>query len=248
MSGKFGKYEKDGDIAYACGAFACMELLSRRPEAIRALLIRPESLRNEGARKLIEACRSRGLYVQEAPNAIERIAGKENCYAVAAFQKYESTLDPGACHIVLHQISDMGNFGTIARTALGFGYQNIALIRPCVDVFHPRAVRAAMGAVFGLNTEYFESFDAYRARFPAHAHYYFRLRNAVPIGQIAPEKPYSLVFGNEAAGLPPELELLQTGVFIPHGTQIDSLNLSVAAGIGMACFAGALNQKEDADE
>ncbi len=234
---KFGKYEKDSNIAYACGVFPAMELLRNKPEAMKALLLSQESGRNEGALQLAEACRQMGLYIETAPKAIERVCGKQNCYAVAVYEKYSTSLRADRPHIVLHSVSDAGNFGTIARTCLGFGFRDIAVIRPCVDVFSPHAVRASMGAVFSLRIQMCDSFEAYLGAYSQHSMYYFRLHNAVSLYNVKVDGLPSLVFGNEASGLPVELQSGGTGVVIRHEKAIDSLNLSVAAGIGMAHFA-----------
>ena len=53
-----------------------------------------------------------------------------------------------ANHVVLVNPGDMGNMGTIIRTMLGFNYSNLAIIKPGVDVFDPRVIRASMGALF----------------------------------------------------------------------------------------------------
>ena len=46
----------------------------------------------------------------------------------------------------------------------------------------------------------------------------------------------SLVFGNEASGLPDAFAQMGVSTLIPHSHQIDSLNLAIAAGIGMYAF------------
>ncbi len=237
---KFGKYERQSDIAYACGVFPCIEFMRCRPQAARALLLSEDIPVNSGARKLLEICRNMGIRVETAPRAIERICGKENCSAVIAFEKYAADISESALHVVLHNISDLGNLGTILRTCLGFGVTDVALIKPCADLFSPQSVRASMGAVFALNAAAFESFDAYEARFPGRSMYFFRLKNAVTLQNVQASSPASLVFGNEARGLPDELCARESGVFIPHGSRIDSLNLAVAAGIGIAHFAQKL--------
>ena len=63
---------------------------------------------------------------------------------------------------------------------------------------------------------------------------------ALPLEEAASAKkePYSLVFGNEGAGLPPEFASMGQSVIIPNSDEIDSLNLSVAAAIGVYAFAG----------
>ena len=48
--------------------------------------------------------------------------------------------------------------------------------------------------------------------------------------------PFSLVFGNEASGLPDEFAQWGISTLIPHSSRIDSLNLAIAAGIGMYAF------------
>ena len=56
----------------------------------------------------------------------------------------------------------MGNLGTILRSCLGFGMKDIAIIKPGVDIFDPKVVRASMGSIFSLNISYFNSFEDYK--------------------------------------------------------------------------------------
>lgn len=234
---KLGAYDKRGAHGYAPGVFPSMELLNSRPDAVRELLYRREGLRNEGVAELIDACRTRGIRVEEAPRALERIAGKENCYAAAVFEKYENPLDERVSHLVLCGVSDMGNLGTIIRTAVGFGVTDIAIVRPAADAFDPRVVRASMGALFRANIAYFDDYTLYEAIAGEREAFFFRLRNAVPLDDIQRSgTPFSLVFGNESSGLTGELLTKGTGIVIPHSGAIDSLNLSVAVGIGLYAF------------
>jgi TrmH family RNA methyltransferase len=55
----------------------------------------------------------------------------------------------------------------------------------------------------------------------------------VSLHDICPQGNFSLIFGNEAAGLPPEFSSVGTSVIIPHSDRIDSLNLPIAASIAM---------------
>ncbi|MDR2515205.1 MAG: TrmH family RNA methyltransferase [Christensenellaceae bacterium] len=236
---KYGAYHKEDTHSYALGLYPSMELLRGRPGQIRALLA--GSLKNpgEGLKKLIEACESLRLPIEEAPRALQRISGKENCHAALVFEKYEATIDPSMDHVLLHNPSDAGNAGTILRSALGLGYKDLLIVRPGVDPFDPRVIRASMGAVFHLNLALLGHFDEYAGRFQGRELLFFRLRNAEPLSAALlglSQAPRTLVFGNEAAGLPPELELPERGVRIEHSGQIDSLNLSVAAGIGLYAF------------
>ena len=238
---RYAAYDKNDDHTYALGVFPSMELLAAHPESVRCLLVSPAGFKNAGVLKLIDRCRELGVPVEEAPRAVERISGKENTWAATVLGKYESALDPAANHVVLHNPSDVGNVGTILRSALGFGFGNVAIIRPGVDPFDPRVLRASMGAAFHLNIVRYDTFDDYLAAAGEREFYLFRLRNALPLtdqGSRA-RAPFSLVFGNEASGLPPELEDFGNGVIIAHNHKIDSLNLAVAAGIGLHAFSKA---------
>ena len=154
------------------------------------------------------------------------------------YKKQEGVFCADAPHIVLVNPSDSGNLGTILRTALGFGLVNIAIIRPAVDSDDPRVTRASMGAAFSLNVRHFDSFDAYRAEFPERQLFPFMLTGAVPLSEAVRkvEGEYSLVFGNEATGLPDVFATYGVSTLIPHSGKIDSLNLAIAAGIGMYAF------------
>ncbi len=236
--GKLEAYDKRLHYSYAPGLFPAMECLQNAPERCMRLLLHSESEGSEGARRLREAALSRGVRVEIADRALSRISGKENCFAAMVYEKREGTFDACSPHIVLHHPSDSGNMGTILRAALGFGFLNVAIICPAVDSDDPHVTRASMGAAFSLHVRHFDSFDAYRARFKDRQLFPFMLTGSVPLEEAAhmAREPFSLVFGNEASGLPEPFSQLGVPTRIPHSERIDSLNLAVAAGIGMYAF------------
>jgi TrmH family RNA methyltransferase len=236
---KFEKYDRRGSVGYAPGVFPSLELMRARPDAVRALVYHPDGLRNEGLQRLIADCREMGVPAEEAPRALQKIDKKGNIYAALAFLKYADELQVTGDHVALCGISDMGNLGTILRTALGFGVRDIALVGDCADPFDPRAVRASMGAVFHMRVREYKDFADYEASAGARECYFFRLKNARPLDAVRRgDGPASLVFGGEASGLTGDLLLRETGVVIPHGDAIDSLNLAVAAGIAIYTLRG----------
>jgi TrmH family RNA methyltransferase len=93
-----------------------------------------------------------------------------------------------------------------------------------------------MGALFHLRLSLFESFMEYRQQYPAHYCYPFMVNGAEDIGGINILPPYALIFGNEAAGLDDSFADVGNAVRIPHSGNVDSLNLAVAAGIGLYMF------------
>ena len=231
-------YSRDLPYSYALGLFPASELMKKRPELARRLLVSSRAESSQGLSALRALCQSHRVREETADKALARVSGKENCFAAVVFDKFQGELT-GGNHLVLHHPGDKGNLGTMLRTALGFGYRNIAVIRPAADVFDPHVVRASMGAIFGLNLRYYDDFAEYRAQFPDHMCYPFMLDASVPLRKAAAEKraPFALIMGNEGSGLPPEFARLGRPVRIPHSGEIDSLNLSVAAAIGMYAFS-----------
>jgi TrmH family RNA methyltransferase len=90
-----------------------------------------------------------------------------------------------------------------------------------------------MGALFRINFEYFETWEGYIEKYPNRNSYPFLLEGAKEIREIEFKEPISLVFGNEGKGVPGKFKDIGQSVYISHNKEIDSLNLSVAASIGM---------------
>ena len=232
-------YRSDLDYAYAPGMFPAMECLLHRPDLARRVLLHSKSAGTDGAARLTELAAKLHVRVEEADRALARISGKENCFAAAVFEKFDDALAEEKPHVVLHSPSDCGNVGTILRTALGFGVEDVALIRPCVDVFDPRVVRASMGSLFQLRIRTYDTFEAYRQEHPSHRLYPFMLDGSKSLPEVlAGEIPakWTLVFGNEGSGLPEDFAHMGQPVRIPSNERIDSLNLSIAAAIGIYGF------------
>lgn len=231
-------YKSELDYSYAPGIFPSMECLNGRPEKVRRLLVHSSAVGREGTDRLCALAEKLGVRVEEADRALARISGKENCFAAAVFEKFEDEPVPDRPHIVLHNPGDSGNAGTILRTALGLGIEDVVLIRPCVDVFDPKTVRASMGSLFRLRVKVYDRFEEYREAFPDRALYPFMLDASVPLQEAVREKPpvWTLVFGNEGRGLPKEFASLGQAVRIESNDKVDSLNLAIAAGIGIYEF------------
>ena len=231
-------YKSDLDYSYAPGIFPGMECLMHRPDKVRRLLVHSSAAGREGTDRLRALAEELDVRVEEADRALARISGKENCYAAAVFEKFEDELNPESPHVVLHNPGDSGNVGTILRTALGLGIGDVALVRPCVDLFDPKTVRASMGSLFQLRVKVYNTFGEYREAFPDRALYPFMLDASVPLREAVREKPerWTLVFGNEGKGLPKEFSAMGQAVRIESNDRVDSLNLAIAAGIGIYEF------------
>jgi len=229
-------YKKEHPASYAPGAFATIELMRTRPRLLRKVYIRPAFTEKDA---LLAECARLQIPALCGEEAFRRVRQRDNEYVIGVFGKYVDTLAPNRPHVVLVSPMDMGNLGTIIRTMAGLNLTDLAVISTAADIFHPKTVRASMGALFRIRCAAFGTFEEYRAAFPAHACYPFMLGGeALPRVLESENDPlFALVFGNEAWGLPPEYSAIGTPVRIPQSALVDSLNLSVAAGIGAYAFA-----------
>ena len=140
---KIKTYHKDFDYTYTLGVFETIELLENKPELVMRVYLKSNSYQNKGVKIIENLCQQNKIELIESDNTIQKLSKKDNCFAIAIIKKYEMTLQEGN-HVVLVNPGDMGNMGTIMRTMLGFNYYNLAIIRPGVDVFDPRVLRASM--------------------------------------------------------------------------------------------------------
>ena len=235
MAVKLQRYRHDSTVSYTLGATLTFELLKMRPDLINRVFISSETLDQGGIHELLVSLREKRIPVETSDKAFHILSPKGNCYVIGEFRKETCHLEAGN-HLVLVNPSDAGNLGTILRTAAGFGFSDIAIIPPAVDVYDPKVVRASMGALFHHRVEVFPSIEDYMARFPENHRYAFMLRVPTPLPLVKKEAPYSLIFGNEATGLPETYGDFCQSVIIKHTDRIDSLNLPMAAGIAMYEF------------
>ena len=155
------KYKKEDGVSYALGAAPTLELLLHKPKAAAAVYVHSAFEKGEAFYKLSALCEKNDVEMVFSDKPFSLLSGKENCFVIGAFQKFESPLNQKENHVVLVNPSNMGNLGTIVRTAAGFHAGNLAVVRPAADLFDPRTVRASMGAVFRINFGYFDSFQDY---------------------------------------------------------------------------------------
>lgn len=227
---KLKRYKKEFEHSYAFGVFPTLELLLNRPELVTTVIAHPKGEVNKGVFKIQENCEYHGIPYEVQEKLIQRLGGRDNDYAVGVFRKAEITLDETSDHIILVNPSGMGNLGTIIRTMLGFGFQDLAIIQPAADVYHPDVIRASMGAIFKLRVQRFASFDDYNNKYMRN--FYALITDGdVNLPEVRFCTPYSLIFGNESSGLPDEFKKIGTNVKIQQSKKIDSLNLAVSVGI-----------------
>ena len=135
--------------------------------------------------------------------------------------------------IVLENVQDPGNVGTVLRTAAAFGMDLTVLCGSCADPYNPKTVRASMGAIFRqsvVRTE-LDGLDEALQGLPL---YGAALAPGGLDARSLPAGPLAVAVGNEGKGLTAELLAKCRGtVRIPMRPGTESLNAAVAAAVLM---------------
>jgi TrmH family RNA methyltransferase len=136
--------------------------------------------------------------------------------------------------LVLESVRDPGNLGTIIRSAAAFGIANLVLSADCADIYHPRTIRAAMGALFSkkilITQDLTDALHVLAARGRVFA---TALDDtAVRLGRVDFGENDAVVVGNEGHGLSAAALAAATDrLFIPMQAGVESLNAGVAASV-----------------
>jgi TrmH family RNA methyltransferase len=231
-------YKKEFEYSYAFGAFPAIELIKARPHEVLKVLV-SSAYREDGSVNLLTLCSEKGIEVEYNDRLFNRLSPKENCFVIGVFSKYKSPVGENKPHVALVNPGNMGNLGTIIRTMLGFGVKDLAIIGGGADILDPKAVRASMGAMFRINFEYFNDIEDYMERCKNRDIFTFMLDGEFSLDKLPErpsERPFTLVFGNEATGLDNKYLKIGKSVVVRHSNEIDSLNLSIAVGISLYEF------------
>jgi TrmH family RNA methyltransferase len=229
----YKKYKKDSTISYSLGMTVTLELLLKRHETVRKIYMHSKQIVNKPYKLLVRLCNEYKIPLVEADKIFSIISQKENCYIIGEFYKFFNKIEMKRSHIVLVNPSNAGNLGTIIRTCKGFGFNNLIIIGLSVDIFDPKVIRASMGAIFSINIICYNTFEEYRKKSKGHHFYSFMTNTECSLKEVKFLEPFSLIFGNESKGLPPEFNKIGRNLTIRHSEGIDSLNISVAVGIAL---------------
>lgn len=136
--------------------------------------------------------------------------------------------------LLLDDLRDPGNMGTILRTAEGAGTSGIILSKGSVDMFNPKVVRATMGAIFRMPFCYVENLEETVGYLKSHdiPVYGTRMEGSLLYDEVDYRAGAAIVVGNEARGISDGVCRQLTGsVRIPMAGKLESLNAAVSAAI-----------------
>lgn len=147
----------------------------------------------------------------------------------------------GSLALVLDNIQDPGNLGTLVRSADWFGIDNIILSSGSAEVTSPKVVQATMGSILRVNTYYTDLPSFLKSPEISKLPVYGAFTVAPELYSVQLENRGLIVLGNESHGISGEIEKLVTRRFsIPsfpgHQDSAESLNVAVAGSIIISEF------------
>ncbi len=209
---------------------------------VESVFVAPEARRSPGVGAAVDRAFATGARVFDlAPGVLERIAdtvSPQPLVAVVGFAPGGSAeLGDASLVVVLADVRDPGNAGTIIRTADAVGADAVLCCEGTVDPTNSKCIRASAGSLFHLPVllggAAADELAALRRRGLATVGAV--VRGGVEYSSFDWCRPVGLVFGNEASGLGPDLiGALDAGVSIPMEGRAESLNVGVAAAV--LCF------------
>ena len=136
--------------------------------------------------------------------------------------------------LVLEDIQDPGNVGTIFRTAEAAGVSGIILSESSADPLSPKTVRSTMGAIFRVPFIASDDMPGMVKRLESCgiSCYAARLDESAEYDKCRLDEPCALLIGNEGNGLSKEItEAASHGIYIPMSGKTESLNAAISASI-----------------
>jgi len=136
--------------------------------------------------------------------------------------------------LYLDDVSDPGNLGTILRTALAFGYNDVILSKNCCSIYNEKTLQASQGAIFKLNIV--TDLDLLKLKADGYQILATEIKGSISLEEVSKPEKLVLVLGNEAHGVSEAILKLADKRIRIDIENIDSLNVAIAGAIAMFKF------------
>jgi TrmH family RNA methyltransferase len=136
--------------------------------------------------------------------------------------------------LVLENIQDPGNLGTMLRSGEGAGVTGVILSKGCADIYNPKVIRSTMGSIFRMPFIYVEDVPSMVQELSAKGvhTYAAHLKGTKNYDEFDYTKPTAFLIGNEGNGLTKETaDAAENYVLIPMKGEVESMNAATSSAI-----------------
>ena len=166
-------------------------------------------------------------------NVLKYITELDNPAKIIGICKKKNDIIQGNHILVLDNIQDPGNLGTIIRSAVAFDIDTIILNKMGVDLYNSKVIRATQGMIFNINIvtsnlkEEIEKLKQNKYKILT-----TRVDGGKLIGNLEKNDKFAIIIGNEGQGVSKELQNLSDEfIYIKMNEKCESLNAGVATSI-----------------
>lgn len=166
-------------------------------------------------------------------NVLKYISDLDNPQKVMGICKKLEEKDIGDRIIILDDVQDPGNLGTIIRSAVAFNIDTVVLSKNTVDLYNSKVIRATQGMLFNVNIierdliSFIQSLKDYKI-------YGTKVTNGKSLKTLEKSEKFAIIVGNEGNGVSSDvLNMCSDYIYIDMNKSCESLNVGVAASIIM---------------
>lgn len=207
-------------------------------ESVLVKMTREKSERNAELQKRLRETPTE-LVSEEVFRRMSDTQTPQGILAVVRQSRYELAemlTAPSPLLMVLEDLRDPGNLGTILRTGEGAGITGVIMSRGTVDIYNPKVIRSTMGSIYRVPFCYAEALTdtLHRLHAAGIRTYAAHLRGEHYYDGFSYREPTAFLIGNEGNGLTDELaDAADAYLRIPMEGQVESLNAAVSAALLM---------------
>ncbi|MCH5166500.1 MAG: RNA methyltransferase [Erysipelotrichales bacterium] len=169
--------------------------------------------------------------IQVSLNVMKKLSSLANVPNVIGIAKMKHDKKIEGNVLILDNIQDPGNLGTIIRSAVAFGIDTIIASNNTVDVYNTKVLRGSEGMFFHLNY-IIDDLNNVLSNLKGYEILTTNVKNGEDIANLDINKPYALIVGNEGAGVSQKIaSYANKTLYIPMNDVCESLNVAIATSI-----------------
>ena len=166
-------------------------------------------------------------------NVMRKLSNLDTIPNIIGVCKFKEEKELGNKLLILDDVQDPGNLGTIIRSAVAFNVDSIILSKETVDLYNPKVLRATQGMIFNMNiiTRDLVPF-IFLLKENNYKIYSTNVVNGKEVKSLEKDSKYAIIMGSEGKGVKKELEdMSDANIYIKMNPLCESLNVGVATSI-----------------
>ena len=173
-------------------------------------------------------------------NVLKSVSEHKSVPDIIGVCKFIDAGDIGDKVLILDNVQDPGNVGTIIRSACAFNFDTVVLGLDSVNKYNDKLIRASQGMLFKMNVVTYDIKSLIIKLKGDNYHVYgTNVVNGINVNEVDKTAKVAIIMGNEGTGISDDVsELVDKNIYIKTSDNCESLNVSVAASIIMYELGG----------